>query len=58
MVVEKSTSFEEEIIEKILAETIAYRDAIKNNKPFEEAKTIRLRIKELIAELKLVLADK
>ncbi len=57
MVKEKSTSFAEEIIDKIFTETMAYRDAIKN-KPFEEAKTIRTRIKELVAKLQLVLADK
>ena len=48
-------SHAEEIMNKIILETKKYNEVIKEDKEFSEAKRIRIKIKELVQELKKLL---
>jgi hypothetical protein len=48
-------SHAEEIMNEIILETKKYNEVIKEDKEFSEAKRIRIKIKELVRELKALL---
>ena len=48
-------SHAEEIMNEIILETKKYNEVIKDDKEFSEAKRIRIKIKELVQELKELL---
>jgi hypothetical protein len=52
----ESNPLAEQIIAEITVQTKIYNEAIKNKKKISEVKEIRLRIRELVNELKALLS--